>query len=185
MSPYFAILRALLEEERLISAYMTRMGCSSNNTKKLKAPKNSLNSSNWTLPFMRSCAGMDCSQGLNNMPSGRSAEEMSKIGRRFQSGKKASESGRRGGIASGESKRKQKTMKEMLDYLLEKEVVNKSTGEKVTSLEAMMSAIVRKAISGHVESCKFVRSTIGQDPVTKIQEIDPVEIIDDTGKKTK
>ena len=63
---------------------------------------------------------MDCSQGLNNMPSGRSAEEMSKIGRRFQSGKKASESGRRGGIASGESKRKQKTMKEMLDYLLEK-----------------------------------------------------------------
>ena len=58
----------------------------------------------------------------------------------------------------------------MLDYLLEKEVVNKSTGEKVTSLEAMMSAIVRKAISGHVESCKFVRSTIGQDPVTKIQE---------------
>ena len=109
-----------------------------------------------------------------------------KRGKRFQSDDKATkDSGRRGGIASGESKRKQKTMKEMLDYLLDKEVVNKSTGEKVTSLEAMMSAIVRKAISGHVESCKFVRSTIGQDPVTKIQEIDPVEIIDDTGKKTK
>lgn len=109
-----------------------------------------------------------------------------KRGKRFQSDDKATkDSGRRGGIASGESKRKQKTMKEMLDYLLEKEVVNKSTGEKVTSLEAMMSAIVRKAISGHVESCKFVRSTIGQDPITKIQEIDPVEIIDDTGKADK
>ena len=104
---------------------------------------------------------------------------------RFKAGKKQARIARKGGIASGESKRRQKTMKEMLDYLLEKEVVNKSTGEKVTSLEAMMSAIVRKAISGHVESCKFVRSTIGQDPVTKIQEIDPVEIIDDTGKKTK
>ena len=117
----------------------------------------------------------------------RQADEMREIGRatRFQSCNKAAKSGRKGGIASGESKRKQKTMKEMLDYLLEKEVVNKSTGEKVTSLEAMMSAIVRKAISGHVESCKFVRSTIGQDPVTKIQEIDPVEIIDDTGKNTK
>ena len=117
----------------------------------------------------------------------RQADEMREIGRatRFQSGNKAAKSGRKGGIASGESKRKQKTMKEMLDYLSEKEVVNKSTGEKVTSLEAMMSAIVRKAISGHVESCKFVRSTIGQDPVTKIQEIDPVEIIDDTSKKTK
>lgn len=113
----------------------------------------------------------------------RKADEMRKIGNatRFQSGEKAAKSGRKGGIASGKSKRKQKTMKEMLDYLLEKEVVNKSTGEKVTSLEAMMSAVVRKAISGHVESCKFVRSTIGQDPVTKIQEIDPVEILDDTG----
>ena len=117
----------------------------------------------------------------------RQADEMREIGSatRFQSGNKAAKSGRKGGIASGESKRKQKTMKEMLDYLLEKEVVNKSTGEKVTSLEAMMSAIVRKAISGQVESCKFVRSTIGQDPGTKIQEIDSVEIIDDTGKKTK
>ena len=128
---------------------------------------------------------MDCSQGLNNMRTDKQLDNL-KRGKRFQSDDKATkDSGRRGGIASGESKRKQKTMKEMLDYLLDKEVVNKSTGEKVTSLEAMMSAIVRKAISGHVESCKFVRSTIGQDPVTKIQEIDPVEIIDDTGKKTK
>ena len=117
----------------------------------------------------------------------RKADEMRQIGNatRFQSGNKAAKNGRKGGIASGESKRKTKTMKEMLDYLLEKEVVNKSTGEKVSTLEAMMSAVVRKAISGHVESCKFVRSTIGQDPITKIQEIDPVEIIDDIGEAAK
>ena len=128
---------------------------------------------------------MDCFRGLNNMRTDKQLDNL-KRGKRFQSDDKATkDSGRRGGIASGESKRKQKTMKEMLDYLLDKEVVNKSTGEKVTSLEAMMSAIVRKAISGHVESCKFVRSTIGQDPITKIQEIDPVEIIDDTGKADK
>lgn len=117
----------------------------------------------------------------------RKADEMRQISKatRFQSGNEAVKNGRKGGIASGKAKREKKTMKEMLDYLLEKEVVNKATGEKVTSLEAMMSAIVRKAIGGHVESCKFVRSTIGQDPVTKIQEIDPVEIIDDTGKADK
>lgn len=117
----------------------------------------------------------------------RKADEMRQIGNatRFQSGNKAAKSGRKGGIASGKAKREKKTMKEMLDYLLEKEVVNKSTGEKVSTLEAMMSAIVRKAISGHVESCKFVRSTIGQDPITKIQEIDPVEIIDDIGEAAK
>ena len=121
------------------------------------------------------------------MVSGKQTEELREIGNatRFQSGRKAAESGRKGGIASGKSKRKHKTMKEMLDYLLEKEVVNKATGEKVTSLEAMMSAVVRKAIGGHVESCKFIRSTIGQDPITKIQEIDPVEIIDDIGEAAK
>lgn len=121
------------------------------------------------------------------MARGKQTEELREINKatRFQSGRKAVESGRKGGIASGKAKREKKTMKEMLDYLLEKEVVNKSTGEKVSTLEAMMSAIVRKAISGHVESCKFVRSTIGQDPITKIQEIDPVEIIDDIGEAAK
>ena len=117
----------------------------------------------------------------------RKADEMRQISKatQFQSGNEAVKNGRKGGIASGKAKREKKTMKEMLDYLLEKEVVNKSTGEKVSTLEAMMSAVVRKAISGHVESCKFVRSTIGQDPITKIQEIDPVEIIDDIGEAAK
>ena len=117
----------------------------------------------------------------------RKADEMRQISKatQFQSGNEAVKNGRKGVIASGKAKRDKKTMKEMLDYLLEKEVVNKSTGEKVSTLEAMMSAVVRKAISGHVESCKFVRSTIGQDPITKIQEIDPVEIIDDIGEAAK
>ena len=121
------------------------------------------------------------------MARGKQTEELREINKatRFQSGRKAVESGRKGGIASGKAKREKKTMKEMLDYLLEKEVVNKSTGEKVSTLEAMMSAVVRKAIGGHVESCKFIRSTIGQDPITKIQEIDPVEIIDDIGEAAK
>ena len=125
---------------------------------------------------------MGCFQGLNNMPTKKQLANLAKGTKtRFKSGVEAARSGRKGGIASGKAKREQKTMKEMLDYLLEKEVVNKATGEKVTSLEAMMSAIVRKAIGGHVESCKFVRSTIGQDPVIKTQEFDPVKIFDGTG----
>ena len=121
------------------------------------------------------------------MARGKQTEELREIGAntRFQTGRKQAETARKGGIASGKAKREQKTMKEMLDYLLEKEVVNKATGEKVTSLEAMMSAVVRKAISGHVESCKFVRSTIGQDPVVRMQDICPIMIVDDTGKADK
>ena len=133
---------------------------------------------------MQSYAKTGYFQGLNNMPTKKQLANLAKgIATRFQTGEKQARIAKKGGIASGKAKRKQKTMKEMLEYLLEKEVVNKSNGEKVSTLEAMMSAVVRKGISGDVESCKFVRSTIGQDPVTKIQEIDPVQILDDTGEE--
>jgi len=75
----------------------------------------------------------------------------------------------KGGIASGEARRAKKTMKEMLDYLLEKEIENKATGEKVTCREAMLSAMVKKAIKGDIRACQFVRDTSGETPVTKTE----------------
>ena len=86
-----------------------------------------------------------------------------------QSREKARENGRKGGIASGISKRNKKTMKEMLDYLLEKEIKNQKTGESVTCREAMLSAMIKKAISGDVKACQFVRDTSGETPVTKAE----------------
>lgn len=81
----------------------------------------------------------------------------------------ARELGRKGGIASGEARRAKKTMREMLDYLLEKEIENKKTGEKVTCQEAMLSAMIKKAIGGDVKACQFVRDTSGEVPLTKTE----------------
>lgn len=87
----------------------------------------------------------------------------------IRSEKEARELGRKGGIASGEARRAKKSMKEMLDYLLEKEIENQKTGEMVTCREAMLSAMVKKAIGGDVKACQFVRDTSGEAPVTKAE----------------
>lgn len=87
----------------------------------------------------------------------------------IQSTNEAREKGRLGGIKSGEVRRAKKTMKEMLDYLLDKEIENSKTGEMVTCREAMLSAMVKKAIKGDVKACQFVRDTSGEAPVTKTE----------------
>lgn len=96
-----------------------------------------------------------------------------------QSREKAKKNGKKGGIKSGEVRRQKKTMREMLDYLLEKELTNKN-GEKATTLEAMMASMVKQGINGNVKAVEFIRDTTGQRPIQK-QEVsfNPVIIKDD------
>lgn len=81
----------------------------------------------------------------------------------------ARERGKNGGIKSGEARRAKKSMKEMLDYLLEKEIENSRTGEKVTYREAILTSCIKKAIKGDVKAAQFVRDTAGETPVTKTE----------------
>lgn len=83
--------------------------------------------------------------------------------------KEARERGKNGGIASGEARRAKKTMKEMLDYLLEKEIENSRTGETVTYREAILTSCIKKAIKGDVKAAQFVRDTAGEAPITKTE----------------
>ena len=85
-----------------------------------------------------------------------------------QNREEAKKNGRKGGIKSGEAKRRRKTMRAMLDYLLEKELTNKN-GEKATTLEAMMASMIKQSISGNVRACEFIRDTIGQKPTEKVE----------------
>lgn len=71
---------------------------------------------------------------------------------------------KKGAKKSAEVRREKKTMREMLDYLLEKEITN-NKGEKATTLEAMMTAVCKKAISGDIKANEFVRDTTGQRPI--------------------
>lgn len=87
----------------------------------------------------------------------------------IQSTNEAREKGRLGGIKSGEVRRAKKTMKEMLDYLLEKEIENSRTGEKVTYREAILTSAIKKAIKGDIKASQFIRDTAGEAPITKTE----------------
>lgn len=104
----------------------------------------------------------------------------------------ARENGRKGGIASGKKRREMKTMKAMLDYLLEKKISSKD-GKKATTLEAMMSAVIAKAIKGDVKAAQFVRDTIGEVPTQTVNNtntntnfnIDDASVINEVLNKLK
>ena len=86
--------------------------------------------------------------------------------------------GANGGIKSGEARRARKTMREVLDYLLEKEITNKN-GEKAVTIEAICVAQIAQALKGNTKAFKEIRDTIGEMPVQEIRNVTPPTIIDD------
>ena len=117
-----------------------------------------------------------------------------------QSREKAVSNGRRGGIASGKSKREKKAMKETLETLLSMQLKSGKAadvetirnlaalkGKNVTVQEAIMLAQIQKAMKGDTRAAEYVRDTIGQKPDNKMN-IDmnlPVVIIDDLDGEQK
>lgn len=92
------------------------------------------------------------------------------------------ENGRKGGIASGEAKRKKKAMRERLEILLslplksgkgaDLEVIKNFAalkGQNITVQDAMMIAQIQKALKGDTTAAAFVRDTAGENPTTKIE----------------
>ena len=81
-----------------------------------------------------------------------------------QSRSKAAENGRKGGIASGESKRKKKHAKQIFGELMTAEVTAKNiNGEwiETTAYDAMCAAMMRKAINGDTKAAQIVFDLIG------------------------
>ena len=89
-------------------------------------------------------------------------EENLKKGVRFSSENQPSPEAKRKGH------QKKKTMREVLDYLLEKELTSKN-GEKATTLEAMMTAMIKQGLNGNVKAVEFIRDTTGQKPTEKVE----------------
>ena len=95
------------------------------------------------------------------------------IATQFKSGEEAVENGRKGGIASGESKRRRKTLKEELLLMLENEDVQRSVA----------AALINEAIEGNnsgsvARAFETIRDTIGEKPVDKVMiaDVDPAVI---------
>lgn len=85
----------------------------------------------------------------------------------IRTAEEARERGRNGGKASGKKRRELKTMKLMLDYLLSKKIENKQ-GKKVATLEAIMIAQIKQALSGNTKAVTFIRDTLGERPAEQI-----------------
>lgn len=70
--------------------------------------------------------------------------------------------GAKGGRASGEARRKKKTMRELLEIAMEL-----PSGDKTTA-EAITAALLDKALSGDVKAYEVVRDTLGENPKIKM-----------------
>ena len=73
--------------------------------------------------------------------------------------KEARERGRKGGLASGEARRKRKTLKEELLLMLSESETQQSVA----------LALIEKAMSGDTKAFEVIRDTIGEKPVDKVQ----------------
>lgn len=86
--------------------------------------------------------------------------------------------GRKGGIASGEAKRKKKAMRETLDVLLAmpmksgkfadiESIKNFASlkGRNINVQEAMIISMLQRAMKGDVRAAEWIRDTAGQKPV--------------------
>ena len=93
--------------------------------------------------------------------------------------KLSQEEAKKGGINSGEARRRKRDLRIALETLLEKDFKNKS-GEVVSGAEAIALKQFKKALKGDTRAFETVRHTAGQKPVDKIQlaEVD-AEVIDE------
>ena len=94
-------------------------------------------------------------------------------GKKFKSDDKATiESGRKGGINSGISKRRKTDLKELLELGLS--LPDDKTGE--LNDMAMTISLIKKAVNGDVKAFEVIRDTIGQKPKDVVENINPPTI---------
>lgn len=93
--------------------------------------------------------------------------------------KQAREYGSKGGKKSAQVQAKARTFAETLRKLLEIELTN-SKGEKVTTREAITTALIKKALSGDRAAFAEIRDTVGERPIEQVEQ--RVEFKDDWRK---
>ena len=104
------------------------------------------------------------------MASGKSKEELAKISEktRFKTGSEQVEIARLGGFASGKAKREKRTMREIAEIILSKNV---TTSDGVVTVKyAVLAKVIDKALKGNLPAAEFIRDTIGEKPTDK-QEV--------------
>lgn len=75
-----------------------------------------------------------------------------------------------GGKASAEARRKKKDLRLALEMLLEKDFTDKN-GNLISGTEAITAKLFEQAMKGNVKAFETIRSTVGQDPVQKVEQV--------------
>lgn len=84
-----------------------------------------------------------------------------------QNREEAKKNGKKGGKASGEARRRKRDLRLALEMLLEKKM--ERDGKSMTGTEAITAKLFEQALKGNVKAFETIRSTVGQDPVQKVQ----------------
>lgn len=87
-----------------------------------------------------------------------------------RSPKEVRENGAKGGIASGEARRRKRDLKLAIQMLLEQEIEGKN-GEIKTGAEAIAVAQFKKALKGDTRAFEVLRDTAGQKPIEKVEQV--------------
>lgn len=86
--------------------------------------------------------------------------------------KLSQEQAKKGGINSGESRRRKKDLRLALEMLLEKEYAQKDKNGNITGVvtgtEAITVKLFEQAMKGNIKAFETVRDTVGQKPVEKV-----------------
>lgn len=77
------------------------------------------------------------------------------------------EEAKKGGIKSGEARRKKRDLRQAIEILLETDIKNKN-GEVKSGAEAIAIAQFQKALKGDTRAFEVIRDTAGQKPVEKV-----------------
>lgn len=103
------------------------------------------------------------------MGKGISKEKLAEISAktRFKTGKQQVDIARQGGIASGIAKREKRTMREIAEIILSKDVT--TSDGVVTGKYAVLAKVIDKALKGDLQAAAFIRDTIGEKPTEKTQ----------------
>lgn len=96
-----------------------------------------------------------------------------------QSREEAVKNGAKGGRASGESKRRKKTLREQMEMLLSLPVQDEQTRDFIESLGiqpdevnnalAITLSMYQEALKGNTKAFELIRDTIGEKPTDRLQ----------------
>lgn len=85
------------------------------------------------------------------------------------------ENGRKGGLKSGETRRRQKLIRETINEIMPLEVSDQELREVLlaeglppTYEMAMSYAAIKRAVKGDIEAARFIRDTLGQKPAESL-----------------